>query len=384
MSENDYDPFKEQERLWRENADERGYAYQRDKEERASEANRRFNETLMEIEASDAGMTPIEYQNAKLKRYFVIFACLCGPLILVALAQHILHSVPSAILIPVLTISTIGVAGSTAWFGGKKLGENLNANFWGLLLIRIFIFLFISIFVYTLFYENASFAPVIYSIIIGFLVIFVLGMSYIMLSNRVKSIGGFISSMFSKNNSESVTSQSEVSPYKIFKSISFLFYAGIIMALAVQLASANGWTFLFFKSYEDAFATSIFLIAFGAAHTSFLWHNGYLGFGLISTTIGGFAWKYKWIMPIIGTYEVPLCIGISLILYAVFPRFIGIIFFIAGIFLLGIEIFLALSQGLSAVHYNIALLAIALLGLSFLMKRRHRKISANGLFKLRK
>jgi hypothetical protein len=156
------------------------------------------------------------------------------------------------------------------------------------------------------------------------------------------------------------------------------------MASAVQLAIANGWTFLFFKSYEDAFATSIFLIAFGAAHTSFTWHNGYLGFGIISTTIGGFAWKYKWIMPIIATYEVPLCIGISLILYAVFPRFIGIIFFIAGIFLLGIEIFLALSQGLSAVHYNIALLAIVLLGLSFLMKRRHEKISENGLFKLRK
>lgn len=302
------------------------------------------------------------------------------PVILAGYARQILLSVPLVILIPIL----VGIAGSTAWFGGKKLAENQDASFSGLLLIRVFIFLLISLFFYVLFFENASFAPLLHSIMNGFVVIFILSVAYSILSGSVKSIASLLLSMVSRKSSQFETSQPKTSPIKVLKSISFLFYAGIIMALAVQLASANGWTFLFFKSYEDAFATSIFLIAVGAAHTSFTWHNGYLGFGVISTTIGGFAWKYKWIMPIIGTYEVPLCIGISLILYAVFPKFIGIIFFIAGIFLLGIEIFLALSQGLSAVHYNIALLAVALLGLSFLMKRRHEKISEGGLFKLRK
>lgn len=163
-------------------------------------------------------------------------------------------------------------------------------------------------------------------------------------------------------------------------SISFLIYIGIIMALAVQFARANTWHLPLFKSYEDAFATSLFLTFCGVAHTAYIWQNGYVGFGLILSTIGGFAWKYKWVIPIVKTYEIPLYVGIFLILYGAFPQLLGIISVVAGSLLLTVELWLMFTKGLAAVHYGNLLASVILVGTSALMFRRQKKLSKTGVF----
>ncbi len=161
----------------------------------------------------------------------------------------------------------------------------------------------------------------------------------------------------------------------LIRSISYLIYIGIIMALVVQFASANSWSLPFFKSYGDAFATAFFLFACGAARTAYIWQNGYVGLGIFLTTIGGFTLKYKWNLPIVSTYEVPLYTGIFLILYGSFPKLLGLAFLIPGIVLLVIELWLAFTMGLAAVHSMNLLASVVFIGISYLMFQRHKKIS---------
>lgn len=168
-----------------------------------------------------------------------------------------------------------------------------------------------------------------------------------------------------------------------FNSISFLFYAGIIMALSVQFARANAWSLPLFKSYEDAFATSFFLTACGVAHTAYIRQNTYVSLGLVLTTIGGFAWKYKWILPIVKTYQIPLYVGILFILYGIVPQLLGAIFITAGSLLLIVELWLAFTKGLAAVHYGNLLASVIFIGLSTLMFRRQKKLARTGAFRSR-
>lgn len=178
--------------------------------------------------------------------------------------------------------------------------------------------------------------------------------------------------------------QPKIRPAKNLKSISFLLYAGIIMALVVQFAHANAWTLPLFKSYGDAFATSFFITAIGIAHTAYIWRNNYLSLGLFLTTIGSFAWKYKWILPIFKTYQIPLYIGIFLILYGVFPQFLGIPLLIGGSLLLIVELGLMFTGGLAAIHLGNLLASVVLIGLSALMFRRQKKLGKTGIFQSRK
>ncbi len=166
-----------------------------------------------------------------------------------------------------------------------------------------------------------------------------------------------------------------------FKSISPLFYLGIIMALAVQFSRANAWSLPLFKSYEYAFATAFFLTACGVAHTALIWQNIYVGFGIFLSTIGGFAWKYKWILPVVKTYDVPLYFGILLILYGTVPQFPGAILAIVGSSFLAVEMWLAFTKGLTAIHSGNLVFAAILIGLSVLMFRRHKKLRETGVFR---
>lgn len=187
----------------------------------------------------------------------------------------------------------------------------------------------------------------------------------------------------SSDSTSNTTPQSERPPVSYVRSISFLFYAGIIMTLAVQFAHANTWALPLFKSYEDAFATSLFLTVCGVAHTACIWENGYVGFGLILTTIGGFAWKYKWVLPVVKTYGVPLCFGILFILYGIVPQLLGGILITAGSLLLIVELWLAFTKGLAAVHYGNLLVSVIFIGLSTLMFRRQKKLARTGAFRSR-
>jgi len=187
-------------------------------------------------------------------------------------------------------------------------------------------------------------------------------------------------SSFSRLTSFQTKVKKILSSQPYISSISFLFYAGIIMALAVQFARANSWSVPLFKSYEDAFATSFFLTICGVAHTIYTGGNGYVSFGLILTTIGGFAWKYKWVIPVIKTYEIPLYVGIFLIFYGAFPQLLGIPLAIGGSLLLMVELWLMFTKGLAAVHYGNLLASVILLGISALMFRRQKKLSKTGVF----
>jgi len=164
-------------------------------------------------------------------------------------------------------------------------------------------------------------------------------------------------------------------------SISWLLYAGIIMALAVQFTRANSWSIPFFKSYEDAFATSFFVSALGVAHTAYIWQNAYVSFGLVLTTIGGFTWQYKWMLPVVKTYEIPLYVGIFLILYGIVPQFLGTISAIIGSSFLAVELWLMFTKGLTAVHYGNLLASVILIGLSVLMLRRYKRLRETGAFR---
>lgn len=169
--------------------------------------------------------------------------------------------------------------------------------------------------------------------------------------------------------------------FSFINSISFLIYTGIAMALAVQFARANAWSLPLFKSYEEGFATSLFLTLCGVAHTAYILESGYVSLGLFLTTIGGFAWKYKWVLPVVKTYEIPLYVGIFLILYGAFPQLLGIPLVIGGSLLLMVELWLMFTKGLAAVHYGNLLASVILLGISALMFHRQKKLSKIGVFR---
>ncbi|HEY9619372.1 MAG TPA: hypothetical protein V6C78_03340 [Crinalium sp.] len=169
-------------------------------------------------------------------------------------------------------------------------------------------------------------------------------------------------------------------------SISFLSYIGIIAALGVQFARANTWSIPLFKSYENAFAASFFMLVCGIAHTAYIWQNYYVSIGILLTAIGGFGWQYKWPFPVMPTYSSNIYIGIAILgilfcLYGIIPQLLGIIFRIYGVSILIVEVFLALTKGLAAVHYINLLIAVILLGFSVLMFRRHNTIREVGAFR---
>ncbi|MEH2261700.1 hypothetical protein [Nostoc sp.] len=314
---------------------------------------------------------------------------LFGPGLLGILGQYTLHSVPSAILTPILIPSTIGVATYVAWFFGKKLKEELrNADVW-LLPIKSVIFLFVCSFIYILFYRYDLYNSICSLIIPIYALLAIVGAILFTILKKEDVKEETSTSLPSSNPSlktapqslKIAVAQSKKHPSKHLKSISFLLYAGIIMALAVQFARANAWSLPIFKSYEDAFATSFFLVALGIAHTAHTWKNNYVALGLFLTTIGGFAWKYKWILPVFKTYEIPLSVGIFLILYGSVPQFVGGTLVIVGSLLLSVELWLMFTKGLGAIHAGNLLASLIFLGLSVLMFRRQKKLQKTGIFR---
>jgi hypothetical protein len=178
-----------------------------------------------------------------------------------------------------------------------------------------------------------------------------------------------------KENSSTTTSVKRV------RNFSKLLYISIIMAFCVQFFYLHKWQFLFFKSYEYAFATSFFLFACGVSRTAQIWENSWVGFGIFLTTIGGFTWKYKWILPIFKTYEIPLFIGVCMVLYGLIPQLLGLIFIIPGAFLLFQELDLMFTKGLAAIHYTNLFASIILIFLSAKMYNRYENMKTRGVFR---
>ncbi|MDF5711194.1 MAG: hypothetical protein PUP90_26860 [Nostoc sp. S4] len=345
---------------------------QRDREEWQREYIERINREDETYAASHAAAI-----RSTKKEIAVLLLFLFSPGLLGILGQKILHSVPSSILVPILIPLTVATAAYTAWFFGKKLREKLRIKIFWLFLIRAAIFLFIPLFVYVLFYRYELY-NCICGITIGGFILFAL------LNGILSPVVKGVVSIVSPRPSLVATPQPQKPPASHLKSISFLLYTGIIMALAVQFAHANAWSLPFFKSYGDAFATSFFLVALGIGHTAYIWQNSYVGLGIVLTTIGGFAWKLKWVLPVIKTYGIPLYVGIFLILYGTIPEFVGGTLVILGCLLLSVELWLMFTKGLAAIHYGNLLVSLMFLGLIVLMFRRQKKLQETGLFTNRK
>lgn len=157
-----------------------------------------------------------------------------------------------------------------------------------------------------------------------------------------------------------------------------LFYFGLLLLLAVQIARASQWSIPLFPSYGVAFAIAFAVAALGAADAIYVRQNAVAATGVLISATGIVGLGFDWTLFGTGTFMPVAVTGGVLFILGAIPGLLGVPTLILGTFTLAGAVIGAATGGIQAVPPMVWATAVVLLGLGSLMMKRQKRLTDRG------